>query len=84
MEMLSDVVGGAFILAINRKDKDVTTQLERLAQNLKSPVEKAKSEIGGDNDNPTLLRVFVEHLSSYRSLVDSSDHFSKLSLSLLS
>jgi len=84
VEMLSDVVGGAFILALNRKNEDIKTQLDRLAQNLKSPVERAKSELGGDNDNPTLLRVFVERLSSYQSLVDSSDHFSKLSLSLLS
>lgn len=84
VEMLSDIIGGAFILAINRKDKDVTTQLDRLARSIKSQMEKTKSEKGGDVDNPTLLRVFLERFSSYESLRDTSEVFSKLSLSLLS
>lgn len=84
VEMLSDIIGGAFILAINRKDKDVTTQLDRLARSIKSQMEKTKSEKGGDVDHPSLSRVFLERLSSYESLRDTSEVFSKLSLSLLS
>ncbi|GAA5876534.1 hypothetical protein JCM16303_003571 [Sporobolomyces ruberrimus] len=86
VEMLSDIVGGAFVANLAAPEDEgtdqVVTLLNRLAEDL-GPILKKTQEVGGDGeedmDRPPLPRVFVDRLASFEPLTVASEALARLS-----
>ncbi|GAA6007017.1 hypothetical protein JCM11491_001479 [Sporobolomyces phaffii] len=89
VEMVSDIVGGTFTLALSTTDEraraEAVLHLERLAHVCKRTLAQGDGVAREEGlDRPTLARVFVDRLTSYESLLKSSNTLSVLSTRPLS
>ncbi|GAA5934844.1 uncharacterized protein JCM15063_003082 [Sporobolomyces koalae] len=85
VEMLADIVAGCFILVLadNTNRDETVSDLEQLVLEVKARLDHSNrnnpAKEGEDADQPTLVQVFLDRLSSYPVLTNACPHLSALS-----